>query len=168
MAHIEMPGASEILPICDWVYFATTAKASGTVTADFVQEHQIIVRSVYNTDGQRIANVQHLTPGQRMLLVHGGPGEPYRALFSCTIGATAAPVSTPQHRFEAFSYIEESLHKQLREDGYDPDPVLGKFTGISITAVQDLRGSSKVIPRPLGSLNAIWHWDKVFVSADRT
>src|SRR6266853_1579968 len=82
--HIEIPELFNPLPRCDWVYFATTAKWSGTVTADFVTEHRVIVRSVYNTLHQRIANVQHLMPGQRILLGDVGPGKPARALLIAT------------------------------------------------------------------------------------
>jgi hypothetical protein len=159
--HTGQPGVSTLLPECDWVYFATTARSSGTVTAEFVATQKIIVRGVYNANGQRIANVQHLTPGQRILLVHGGPGTPYRALFSGTITAAAVPVRTAQHYFDAFLYIDESLHEQLKADGYDPDPVLGRFTGISLAAVRDLRSATIVIPRPYGSPNTIWRWDKI-------
>jgi hypothetical protein len=160
--NIELSG---LLPRCDWVYFATTAKASGSVTAGFVEDHQIIVRSVYNADGQRIANVQHLEPGQQMLLVHGGPGLPYRALFSCTIAAAASPIRTSRHHFDAFLFIPESLASLLRADGYESDPVLGEFTGIAMTAVRDLRGCTEAIPRPPGCPNAIWRWGKVFAVA---
>ena len=159
--HIKTPEVSKTLPRCDWVYFATPARWSGTVTRDFVTEQKVIVRSVYNANGLRIANVQHLMPGERILLVHGGQGKPYRALFSGTIAAAAAPVRTSQHCFEVFSYIDESFHERLRAGGYDPDPVVGAFTGISITAVRDLRDITNVIPRPSGN-NTIRRWDEVF------
>ena len=149
------------LPRCDWVYFAGPAKASFTVTRDFVKEHHVIVRNVYNAARQRIANVQHLEPGERILLVYGGKGKPYHALLSATISAGAAPVRYTGHEFEAFSYIDESLDESLTIGGYDRDPVLGRFIGISITAVQDLRDIRSEIPRPTGN-NTIWRWDEVF------
>ena len=157
---LEIPEVSGALPSCDWVYFATTAKWSGTVTGKFVEEHKVIVRNLHNADGQLIANVRHLKPGERILLVHGGHGKPYHALFSCVICASGAPVRTSHHSFDVFSYIDKSLHESLRAGGYAPDPVVGGFTGISITAAQDLRGSTSEIPRP--GRGTIWRWGDVF------
>jgi predicted RNase H-like nuclease len=155
--------ASELrnaLPVCDWVYFATTAKWSGTVTSDFVAKHKVIIRSVYNTKRIRIANVQHLKAGDRILLVHGGPGKPYRALFSAVISTSAAPVRSSQHCFDVFTYIDKALHSELEAGGYVPDQELG-FTGITITETHDLRYVPTTIPRPTGN-NTIWHWEEVF------
>ena len=56
--HVEPPSAPDMLPRCDWIYFATTSRWSGTVTRNFVAKHHLIVRSVYNSAGQRTANVQ--------------------------------------------------------------------------------------------------------------
>ena len=157
----EPPALSPKLPRCDWVYFATTSRWSGTVTRDFVSKHHLIVRSVYNSAGQRIANVQHLSPGDRILLVHGGKGKPYRALFSATIARSAMPVHTSEHCFGVFSYIDASLEEELKAGGYTPDAVVQRFTGISITAVQDLRHVGTAIPRRLGN-STISPWDDVF------
>ena len=159
--RLETLEMADTLPRCDWVYFATPAKWSGTVTRDFVAEQTVIVRSVHNAAGQRTSNVQHLRPGERILLVHGGHGKPYRALFSCTICAAREPVRTSQCVFDVFSYLDESLHEQLRMGGYTPDPVVRRFTGISISEVQDLRGITSVIPRRLGN-NTISRWEEVF------
>lgn len=155
------PGIPEMLPRCDWVYFATTAKWSGTVTRDFVAGRRVIVRSLYNAAGLLIANVQHLKSGERILLVHGGHGKPYRPLFSCTISAAEAPVRSARQSFCVFSYIDESLQDCLKEGGYTLDPVLRKFTGISISELHDLRGVTSEIPRPSGN-NTIRRWDEVF------
>lgn len=38
----------------------------------FVTEQKVIVRSVYNATGIRIANVQHLEPGERILWFTAG------------------------------------------------------------------------------------------------
>ncbi len=157
----EDSGASGTLPRCDWVYFATPARWSGTVTKDFVTEQNVIVRSVYNSAGLRIANVQHLKAGERILLVHGGNGRPYHALFDSVISVAALPVRSSQHCFDVFSYIEETLHARLEEGGYVLDPVVGRFTGITITNVHDLRYLNCIIPRPSGN-NTIWRWEEVF------
>jgi predicted RNase H-like nuclease len=153
--HVDIPGVSDTLPKCDWVYFATKKKWSGTVTRDFVQKQKVIVRSVYNAAGHRIANVQHLKPGQRILLVYGGDGE-YRALFSCAIRASGVQIDP--HCCDVFSYIDKSLHVQLEEGRYAPDSQ-GRFTGITITDVRHLN-ISRLVPRP--GINTIWRWDEVF------
>ena len=142
--------AASELSRCDWVYFATPAKWSGTVTRDFVAKHKIIVRNIFNKHHppELIANVQHLMPGERILLVYGGHGKPYRALLSATIAEAPVPVCTPQRCFEVFSCIDESLNERLKEGGYDRDPVVRAFTGISITSVDFLPDT--VIPRPSG------------------
>jgi hypothetical protein len=155
--HAEIPEVSGALPRCDWVYFATTAKWSGSVTRDFVAEHKVIVRNLYNSAGLRIANVQHLKPGERILLVHGGHGIPYRALFSAVISASAAPVPC----FDVFSYIDTALHAQLKAGGYAPDSH-GRFAGVTITDVHDLQHITSTIRRP--GINTIWRWDGVFSS----
>jgi hypothetical protein len=55
-----MPG----LPVCDWVYFATPAKESWTVTRDFVDVAKIIFCHIYNKSGLLMPNVQHLQRGR--------------------------------------------------------------------------------------------------------
>ena len=124
------------LPLCDWVYFAGPARGSCTVTREFVSETKAIVRNIYNTAGIRIANVQHLRLGEKILLAYGGKGEPYRSLFCCTIGVPTNPVKGQQHACDVFSYLDESLEDRLKSTGYAPDSVLHKFVGIAI----DTRG----------------------------
>jgi hypothetical protein len=149
------------LPKCDWVYFATPSRWSGTVTAKFVATHRVIVRNVYNSMGIRIANVRHLKPGEKILLVHGGDGRPYRALFCGRIGASSNTVRTPQHTFAAFSYIDSALDSDLSSGGYTRDPVLNRFTGITLESSIDLSHITGQIPRPEGN-NTIWRWRTVF------
>ena len=153
------------LPVCDWVYFATTAKESWTVTKAFVSAAKIIFAHAYNTAGIRMPNVQHLTPGDKLLLVHGRDGK-YRPLFSCTISAAANPVRNPdlRHTFSVFSYADESLYQDLRTTGYDPDPVLKKFVGITIADLQDVRDITSSISHPPGN-NTLRRWGEVFPSA---
>jgi hypothetical protein len=145
---------------CDWVYFATTAKWSGVINPDWVKKHGVIIRSVHNTAGQLIANVQHLKPGERILLVHGEKGK-YREVFSGTMSAPRNPVEWRQHSFDVFSYIDESQNQDLSEGGFSPDPMIKKFTGISITEVKDLRERGREVRRP-APMGTIWRWDKVF------
>lgn len=150
------------LPVCDWVYFATTAKESWTVTKAFVSAAKIIFAHAYNSQGIRMPNVQRLEPGDKILLVHGGDGK-YRPLFACTIAAAAKPVSNPdlRHTFPVFSYADESLYERLRSTGYDPDPVLKKFVSITISDLQDLRDIACSIPHPPGN-NTLRRWEEVF------
>jgi hypothetical protein len=145
---------------CNWVYFATTAKECWTVTREFVSGARIIFAHVYNKDGIRMPNVRHLQPGHKILLVHGEDGT-YHALFCCTVVAAAKPVQHGSHCFDVFSYADESLDQRLKDSGYDRDPVLKKFTGISIEAPQDLRHITRSIGKPLGN-NTLRRWDEVF------
>ncbi len=149
------------IPRTDWIYFATPSRWSGTVTKDFVQRNQLIVRNIYNSAGIRIANISHLKPGDRLLLVHGGKGRPYRALYACAIGSAEAPVQHSRHRFDVFTCIDNSLEEELENGGYVRDSVVGRFTGLCITDVVDLRLSTIPIPRPAGN-NTLRRWEEVF------
>jgi hypothetical protein len=90
-----------------------------------------------------------------------GHGKAYQPLFRCTVSAAANPVQTREHSFDVFSYADESLYERLKASGYDPGPVLKKFTGISIAALEDLRHITRSIPRPKGN-NTLRRWDEVF------
>jgi len=149
------------LPVCDWVYFATTAKECWTVTQAFVSAAKIIFAHVYNSQGNRMPNVQRLEPGDKILLVHGGDGK-YRPLFCCTIAKAEKPVRNPElrHTFPVFSYADESLNERLRDTGYDPDPVLKKFVGITISELQDVRDIPCTIAHPPGN-NTLRRWEEV-------
>ena len=156
-----MPGqAAYDGPICDWVYFATPAQAYWTVTKDVVEQTNLIICHVYNKNGIRLANVARMKPGDTILLVYGGHGEPYHALFSCKIAASDAPVQDKRYLFDVFSYADKFADR-LKEGGYGRDPILGRFTGISIEQPIYLRRISCPIPRPAG-LNTIRRWDEVW------
>jgi len=71
------------------------------------------------------------------------------------------PVETSEHCFEVFSCIDESLDEEPRAGGYTPDAVIGRFTGLSIEAIEDLRHITAAIPRPPGN-NTIRRWGEVF------
>lgn len=148
-------------PACDWVYFATPARWSLTVTSDFVATHKVIVRNVHNAAGQRVANVRHLKAGERILLAYGGRGRPYRALFSGRISASAAPPRTSRFSFDVFACLDDALSQELQAGGYVRDPVIRKFTGIAISDIQNLRNSGGSIPRPPGN-NTLWRSKDVF------
>lgn len=125
---------------------------------------RIIFCHVYNKNGLRIANVSHLERGDTMLLAYGGHGQTYHPVFRVTVGYSAKPVQTHHHRFDVFSYADESLAKRLKDSGYDPDPVVKKFTGITLAALEDVSEVTCAIPRPLGN-NTIRRWDEVFKQA---
>lgn len=136
------------------------SKGDWTVTGKFVGEEKIIIRNVYNKVGQQLANNSHLRPGHKILLVHGGDGSPVRALFCGTIVASTKPAKTPSPSFGIFLEIDKSIHAHLKETGYEVDPVLNKFIGLSIATVQDLRHIACSIPRPKGR-NTLWRWNEV-------
>ena len=147
-------------PVCDWVYFATPARGSWTITREFVTDAKIILAHVYNKLGIRMPLVQRVQPGDKMLLVYGEAGK-YSPIFSCTVSSPVEPVRNRQHSFDAFSYVQESLLGRLEATGYDPDPVLKRFTGISISSFQDLRDIKRLIAKPKGN-NTLRRWDEVF------
>ena len=152
------------LPKCDWVYFAAPSKGCGSeALKDFVAKEKVIVAHVYNKNKLRMPLVQYLRPGDRILLVYGGGRRhlPFRALFCCTIGASAEPLVNRPHGFDAFLYIDKSLNESLKQNRYEPDPVLMEFTGISVSELQDLSHITSPVQRPKG-INTLWRWDKVF------
>jgi hypothetical protein len=149
------------LPACDWVYFATPARWGGTMTSRFVAEHKAIVRNIFNSVGQKIANVQHLRPGDTILLAYGGNGRGYEAIYRCTVCAAASPVQHGRNRFEVFCCLDDSLDTALIAGGYTRDPVIGCFTGITISDVKDLRLQHYAIRRPERS-HTLMPWPTVF------
>jgi hypothetical protein len=150
------------LPFCDWVYFATPARASGSITAEFVLEARAIIRTVYNTKGIRIANVSRVRPGDRILLVYGGHGKAYRPVYCCTVESPSDAIEIPGNRYRVFKFIKGPLAERLREWDYEPDPVLSRFMGIAITDIQDVRQSRCTIAKPAGN-GTLRHWKEVFL-----
>ena len=53
------------LPECDFVYFATPACGSWTITAEFVDSAKAIIAHAYNNAGLRMPLIQHLRPGHQ-------------------------------------------------------------------------------------------------------
>jgi len=94
------------------------------------------------------------------MLVYGGHGQPYRALFSGTISASTSPLRSSRFCFDVFTCLDEAFDRELEAGGYEKDPVFRRFTGIQIADIQDLRDRGGVIPRPSGN-NAIWRWGDV-------
>lgn len=160
ISHAERPARSA-LPLCDWVYFATYAKWSGTITKEFAAKHRVIVRNIHNSVGQAIANVSHLKPGDRILLIHGGVGKPYQPLWKCTVSCAEVPVQTSRHCFDTFECIDESLDAELESGGYVRDPVVRRFTGISLKSTENLRDFDGTVDRPLGQ-TTLRPWSDVF------
>ena len=62
------------LPECDFVYFATPACGSWTITAEFVDSAKAIIAHAYNNAGLRMPLIQHLRPGHQHSLVYGADG----------------------------------------------------------------------------------------------
>jgi hypothetical protein len=148
------------LPKCDFVYFATPACGSWTITADFVDSAKAIIAHAYNTLGLRMPLVQHLRPGHQILLAYGSDGN-YTPVFRCQVCASPEPLRTRRHTFDVFCYIPDPLHERLQAEGYQPDPVVERFVGIAISAVQDLRNNKREITKPKGN-NTLRRWDEVF------
>lgn len=152
------------LPVRDWVYFATPAVGNGPEhLMEFVAREKLIVAHVYE-DGDvliRMPLVQHLGPGDTILLVYGGHGRPYRAVASCTVAASAKPVQTPHHTFEVFHCIDDPLAGEVAALGYRPDPVVERLTAISLAEVRDVSHVDCTIRKPKGN-NTLRRWGEVF------
>lgn len=152
------------LPECDFVYFATPACGSWTITAEFVDSAKAIIAHAYNNVGLRMPIVQHLRPGHQILLAYGADGK-YSPVFRCKVCASPEPVRTRKHTFDVFCYIAEPFHDRLKAEGYRPDPMIHRFTGISIGSLQDLRDSKCKITKPKGN-NTLRRWGEVFPGTD--
>ncbi len=151
------------VPKCDYVYFATPSRASFTITSAFVATAKAIVAQAHNTLGQRMPLVQHLCPGDTILLAYGS-GK-YQPVFRCKVCASPMPVRTSKHVFEVFCYLDESLSERLHEARYLPDPVVKRFIGICIESPEDLRHVRQTIVKPGGN-NTLRRWDEVFRSTE--
>jgi hypothetical protein len=153
------------LPVCDWVYFATPSQEDWATTRAFVDEFRMIMRTVYDSRDNAIANVKNIQQGDRILLVYGGGRnkKPYRPMFSCTVVAPPRPVP----RFDAFSYVDAAQHDRLQESGFTIDPHLNRFTGISIEVSQNLERVPYNVPKPNG-INTIRRWSEVFGATNAT
>lgn len=151
------------LPESDFVYFATPACGSWTITTEFVASANAIMAHAYNNAGLRMPLVQSLRPGHRILLVYGSDGQ-YSPIFHCQVCSSPEPVVTRQHAFDVFCYINERFHQRLESEGYVADPVIERFVGISIGSVQDLRGFQLKIKKPKGN-NTLRRSQEVFHTA---
>jgi hypothetical protein len=98
-----------------WIYFATAAMAAHDATLAFACAMQILWRPPFNQHGNFIANVQHVQPGQRVLLVYGGNGVPYTALGLFQVDVPDAPVEGAP----ALGWVTDpELVEALAEAGY--------------------------------------------------
>lgn len=147
-------------PQCDWVYFATPARANQTETYDLAVQEELIVRTVYNAAGQRIANVQHIEPGHTLLLVFGH-GNSYHALCCCRIGNPDVPLRRHQHLFSGCALADRTLQRRLSAAGYSTDPVMNQLTIIPVTDIRDLQNIAQNVGHPSGN-NTLWRWNDVF------
>jgi hypothetical protein len=152
------------LPECDFVYFATPACGSWTITAEFVDSAKAIIAHAYNNAGLRMPLIQHLRPGHQILLAYGADGQ-YSPVFRCRVCAFPEPVRSRDHTFDVFCFIAEAFHDWLKAEGYGPDPVIERFTGMSIGSLQDLRDSNRRITKPKGN-NTLRRRDEVFHRTD--
>jgi hypothetical protein len=158
-SRVDVGSAGE-LPACDFVYFATPACGSWTITAEFVDSARAIIAHAYNTIGLRMPLIQQLRPGHQILLVYGAAGR-YTPVFRCRVCTSSERVRTRKHTFDVFCYIAEEFHDRLRDEGYESDPVIQRFTGMAIDSVQDLRDNKTIITKPKGN-NTLRRWDEVF------
>ena len=156
---IRNPGDLEpkALPVCDWVYVATPSQAGEVDTRGIISECRMIIRSAYNSAGLAIANAKRIKIGDQILVVYGGGIARYRPMFSCVAVKPPLPIA----EFEAFSFADASFSERLKSAGYPRDPILRKFTGISIGITHDLSMLDKVVTKP-GGHNTIRSWTNVF------
>lgn len=143
------------LPECDYVYFATPACASLEKTKNFTLSANAIIAHAYNQAGIRMPNTTRLRPGNRILLAYGSGT--YSPLLACEVCSAPDPV---QH-LDIFAYIPEPIAQQLQSSGYRPDPIIGRYVGISIGPIEDLRDCRIAIRKPAGN-NTLRRWNEVF------
>jgi hypothetical protein len=98
--------------------------------------------------------------------MYGADGK-YAPVFCCEVCASPDTARTRDHTFKVFCYIPEEYRDRLKAEGYAPDPVVQRFTGISIGSLQDLRNIECTITKPKGN-NTLRRWDEVFGSDDQT
>jgi hypothetical protein len=141
----------DVVPVdCQWVYFATPARADRWETAELAMDEGVICRPAHNRNGSLIANVRHVQPGDVLLLVYSDQGE-------CeVIGAFL--VLEPDQPAEAAPAVQRltdpSLSRRLAASGYAVDPRVGCHTAFLVAPLwtPDRRCT---MPRPAGN-NALW------------
>jgi hypothetical protein len=152
---------SPAMPKCDWVYFANDTKWNLDGFCKFVVGEKLIVRTIHNKARIPVPNVLQLKAGERILLVYKSRGKLYQQLFACTIGLSASPLRSDKHLFDVFSRIEGRFESELRAAKFDPDPVIGGFTGICLSETEDLHRTEIDLRKPVAMM-AIQRWDDVF------
>lgn len=96
-----------------YVYRATSARANPEVTRRLAQTRNLLVRSVHDVSGRRIANVQHLRPGDLILLVHSDePG-------ADVLLATILSPNQPHHAAPAIDVMEGDEAREIAGQGYE-------------------------------------------------
>ncbi|NLF71691.1 MAG: DUF429 domain-containing protein [Candidatus Anammoximicrobium sp.] len=156
---------------CDWVYFATPARADQVGTYELAAQEGLIARTLFQDckdpmKWQSISRTQKLAPQQTVLLCYGEEGR-YRPLARCRIDAPDQPVTATnaatgrEWRFPACCFVENELAEWLMHLGYPNDPRLGHYTAIVVDVEEDLQNRDLQIVRPKGQ-DAILPWGLVF------
>lgn len=99
-----------------WVLLAAAARAGVAATVDFALNNHVIYRNARNVAGNLIANVQHLQPGDRILLAYRQPPGPPIVHLCARIAQADNPVDGTQ----VIEQVVPPLSQELFDAGYDP------------------------------------------------
>lgn len=139
-----------------WVYFATPSRASRANTYDLAYEHGIICCDVFNSAGSLKPNVGRLGVGDLILLAYGQGGSYTPELYV----QVEAPFGSPIDQTSVMCELPEELAPAL-QNGYSPDPLVGRFTGLRVTPCSDWKSHTlTAIKKPTGQ-NFLRRWDEV-------
>ncbi len=139
-----------------WVYFATPSRASRANTYDLAYERGIICCDVFNSAGSLKPNVGRLGVGDLILLAYRQDGSYTPELYV----QVEAPFGSPIGQTSVMCELPEEL-APLLQNGYSPDPLVGRFTGLRVTPCSDWKGHKlKAIKKPTGQ-NFLRRWDEV-------
>lgn len=78
--------------MADWIYFATSRKASLASTVGAVLSTNFLWRSALNENHALIANVRHIKPGDYIVLAWRHPGGVKKAYLRCRVASASLPV----------------------------------------------------------------------------
>ena len=120
----------------EWVYKATTAKASFEDTSELARKG-FLCKSAHIEGGARAPNVRHVRVGDIVHMYYRERGGP-RAIGSFEVLAPAgAPEFAPASADTELALVRDRrLDKHLRTIGYEPDPTLEKLTGWRLRKVR--------------------------------
>lgn len=77
----------------NWIYFATSEKASLASTIETVINAQFLWRSAFNEKGARIANVGRIQNGDHVVIAWRHSGATRTAYLDCTVAEPLSPVT---------------------------------------------------------------------------